>query len=191
MDESNRPNINTGGGSHIAGNVQTGGDFVSRDKIEVTVFYGDKESITLKRSAIYPVTLAGKTVQTKWMITLGMLGLLAGLGLNIYMFLNFFMNLDYASIPLIIILFSAVTFAGGMMIHFGKFIHIWGMNFERGAQGRIYRTKIEGLCPKCKSSLKIYNVGSSENKTTKLVCSRNPVQHSWDFDFTLLPEIEG
>lgn len=107
----------------------------------------------------------------------------------IYALLDFFMNETYIHVSTILILVSAIALAGGMMLHFERFIHLWGINLECGRQGKIYRTKIEGLCPSCGSSLKIRNVGSSENKKLMLLCRRNSFQHRWNFDFTVLPEI--
>jgi len=57
---------------------------------------------------------------------------------------------------------------------------------ELGDDGVIYRTKIEGNCPKCKNKLYIRRSKSGNNM--KIRCNRSH-NHQWDFDNTFLKDV--
>lgn len=58
--------------------------------------------------------------------------------------------------------------------------------FELGDDGVIYRTHIEGSCPKCKNKLHI-RYSDSEHEM-KIRCSRSH-HHQWHFDNTFLKDV--
>lgn len=181
--------VATDGGPFIQGNVQVEGDFVARDKIEITNSYGGKEHIAVTRTAIYPVTIAGRALRVGWLILTGILGLAFSTGLMLYTLMTLIMQVSHIYVASFMLLFSALALFDGLLLHTQKFVRVLGMNWETDAAGRIYRTNIEGQCPKCGAPLRLRNVTSEENRQTMLMCRRNPDQHQWKFDFTLLPEI--
>lgn len=91
---------------------------------------------------------------------------------------------------MIIFVISLMVFVFIAVLRRIRFIRYAGLNIECGRNGSMYITRISGLCPRCNSKLMLRKVGPKEHKEIVVLCARNPSQHCWGFDLTVLGDVD-
>lgn len=143
----------------------------------------------VNRSYIKKLSIAGKTVKTKWMSIIGGIGLLANVTT---IFANTFTirsNGHYFFTLLLIFLLAVLgtTFVIGVLLSRYRFLPLLiGYSLESNRDGAVFITKITGECNvhKCDGNLSLRQIKIDKNRSETIVqCNRNP-SHKWTFDYT-------
>ncbi|AEX22403.1 zinc ribbon domain-containing protein [Vibrio sp. EJY3] len=142
-----------------------------------------KEVAYIERKSVKPLSIFGLHLKTTWLIYSGAISLVGSFA-SIFSFWGIGSHWMMLLMPL-----GGFAFIMGLMLSRQKFAHFWSfLNLESGADKRIYRTVVEGDCPKCTGKLKLRSIGPENNKTTVVRCTRNP-DHVWGFDPTVLDDL--
>lgn len=144
------------------------------------------EPITyVAREKITPLSLRGHPVKVAWVIVSGAFGFLGSIASILSM-----QVMHYQIYVIFLLVFSSIVLAIGITLHKRRFARFpFSINFESNKSGEIFITRIGGSCPNCDGSLKLREVESEGNKTTIVLCTRNP-KHRWNFDPTMLDDLE-
>jgi hypothetical protein len=78
----------------------------------------------------------------------------------------------------------------GMWFQQRRFLRIGLFSIEADKNRNIYLTRVTGICPRCSEILELRPVVLDGQRTTMLVCSRNPHQHQYLFDPTELEDLK-
>jgi hypothetical protein len=126
-------------------------------------------------------------MKDRWLVVPTLLGLLA----NIATIQTSWFSGAWASIG-IPALFCALgcVYAGDRLSKY-RFLKIPGLplSLESAPDHSLYLTRISGSCPSCSGRLDLQSVGPLAQRTQVVVCRRNPTQHRWVFDPTVLEDV--
>lgn len=152
-----------------------------------------KNDCFMSRNSIKKLSIAGKTVKTKWISIISAIGLLAD---TITIFTNAFtdiLNVNYFMIFLFILFLGifAVTFVIGLLLIRCRFLLLpLGYSLESNRYGAVFITKITGKCNvhKCDGNLSLRQIKINKNYSENIVqCNRNP-SHKWKFDYSIFDD---
>lgn len=152
---------------------------------------------SIDRNSIQPLKIGESKVKISWLIISGIIGFLG----SIASILSYWQSIFSINTPpppaflmnslIVIQILSAIILLLGFFLHKDRFVNLLVTNIEADKNGNLYLTKVGGICPKCGSKLKLSNVGPKDHKILMVVCCRNPSQHRWGFDSTVLPDLEN
>ncbi|GGK50821.1 zinc ribbon domain-containing protein [Aliivibrio fischeri] len=157
------------------------------DNSTINLYTGPKDDpkdvAYIERKQIKPLSLFGFHLKTTWLIYSGIISMLGS-------FASIFSVWSFGSTWLLLLMpLGGFAFVMGIALKRQKFAHFWAfLNIEAGIDDRIYKTVIEGDCPKCTGKLKLRSIGPENDKKTIVRCTRNP-DHLWSFDPTVLDDL--
>jgi len=165
--------VNFGQGNEVSGNT-----------ININSNDEAKDQAYIDRTKVKPLSIAGTQLKASWLVATGILSFFG----SIASILGFFgTGTPPTFVPLIML--GVILLPVGLALIQTKHLSLPPfLNLETGKEGEIYITKIEGSCPKCTGSLKLRSIGSKNNKSTVVRCTRNP-DHLWGFDPTVLSDL--
>jgi hypothetical protein len=145
----------------------------------------------IDRTQLKPLKLFGHPLKVPWLIFAGVVAFLAQLA---DISSGFFSGKLHTYMPFWVgmgILFIGVLcFMCGMQLYRFRFSSLIGpYGLQSGADNSVHLIKISGICPICSGELTLKSIGPKEHKTIMVVCKRNPNQHLWRFDHTVLEDI--
>lgn len=153
-------------------------------------------SPAVHRKSIRPLGIGKYVVKIRWLIYLGVVGI----GINIIDVIIKLSNVSSFSIYSFFEIFSTLWLLRiivfmlpllfGITLHVSRFTRIGWFNIETDTHGKIYLTKVQGICPRCAAKLFLAKVGSEDDRKIMVLCNRNPRQHRWEFDPTQLPDLD-
>lgn len=173
-------------------NVQIGGD----NKGDIVIQQPPQQTAPttyIHRTSIKPIRIGDTPFKNGWLLATGAIGVTANL-INI---INFFRNptiagdtsISHLLVPMMLVGILLLLTAG--LLYRSRYITLpFGHTIEADKQGRLYFTKIGGTCGLCKEPVRIRTVGPKENRQTRIECSNNPDQHWWEFDRTILLDVD-
>ena len=181
LELSDTNNINTGDNSINVGLNS------SIDNSTINVYrenqHDQKERAYIERKSIKPIGLFGVHLKASWLIYTGLLSVLGSFA-SIFSFWGVTNTWLIMLMPL-----GGFVLIMGIVLKRQQFARFWSFfNMESGSDGLIYRTVIEGDCPKCTGKLKLRELGPENNKSTVVRCTRIP-DHIWGFDPTVLDDL--
>ena len=145
-----------------------------------------------------PQALIGRTsarrliLKSSWLVISGLIGFLGSVASIIGLFMGFDTPLRLTD-PLWFLVsgISMIALFLGIYLRRFRFIHLGllSLNLEGAKDGTLFITRVGGNCPTCGSKLSLLNVGPKNRQTTIVACNRNPSQHRWGFDPTILPDL--
>lgn len=176
--------LNIGIGNLPNANIHVGDRYETKSP-EVTAY--------IDRTLAREVKVGNNTVKISWLIISGGLGVVG----SIASILSYWPSLTspslntprLPSIWLWIGVISLLILGIGILLYKYRFVKLGWINVEADNSGQLYLTKVGGVCPRCNSTLKLKDVGPKDHKVTMVVCDRNPTQHQWHFDPTVLPDM--
>ena len=153
-----------------------------------------KERVAIQRVSHGRLAIVGTIPTTGWLLAIGGIGTVICLVAFFSALTNIssISSLNAVNFWLYLGIAFALLFVVGLYLRIIRFVHFPWLNLtiETDNNGRLYTTKVQGICPRCGSTVRLRRVGAKGEKVTKLVCRRNPFQHVWEFDPTELPDIE-
>jgi hypothetical protein len=181
ITKTGKESLNIGVGNLPNANIHIGDRYETQKK-------APKEIAYIRRTSTQELKIGNTSLKTSWFTLVGAVGSIASI-------ISAFADLDFLGVnqiyclPLVSIFFIPLIF--GFWLNRIRFLNlgIFNRNIEAGADGRIYITKVDGTCPKCGSELRLIRVGPENQKRTIVACRRNPSQHCWDFDPTILSDL--
>lgn len=182
--KTGRESINIGVGNLPSADIHVG------DRYEVV--REPKDIAYIDRLSTRELKLGNTSLKTSWVIFSGTIGVLGGMASIVSAFVDLGVQSSfiwYLGLAVFGVSFAFLAF--GIYLQRFRFLSIdlLNRNLEVSSDGRIFITKVGGSCPKCGSGLRLVKIGPKDNKTTIVVCSRNPDQHRWGFDPTVLPDL--
>ncbi len=152
-----------------------------------------ENNCSMSRSSIKKLSIAGKTIKTKWISIISAIGLLADV---ISIFTNTFtdiLNINYFLTLLFTLFFGVLgtTFVIGLLLIRSRFLLLpLGYSLESNRDGTVFITKITGKCNihKCDGNLSLRQIKINKNHSEIIVqCNRNP-SHKWKFDYSIFDD---
>lgn len=98
--------------------------------------------------------------------------LIAGAGI---LYTGMLFNETSSYTPLIFLILLVILLGISVLLMLKKILYFGKYNLECSSAGDVYLTQLQGICPKCKGSLKIVK----KNNTKKIQCDKND-SHIWD-----------
>ena len=98
--------------------------------------------------------------------------LIAGAGI---LYTGMLYNETSSYTPLIFLILLIILLGVSALLMLKKILYFGKYNLECSSAGDVYLTQLQGICPKCKGSLKIVK----KNNTKKIQCDKND-SHIWD-----------
>jgi hypothetical protein len=173
------------------GNVNIGGvSDISNSSVNINNVYGAHadDIAYIDRTSIRELKLFGKSVKSNWFLVSGGVGFVGSLA---SIFSLFYDQLNLGFTPHILLVITGLLLSIGLALKLHRFLKMGLINIEAGSDDRVFFTKISGSCPKCNGDLKLAEVGPKDHKVTVVLCKRNPAQHKWSFDPTVLGDINS
>ncbi|MDK2051705.1 hypothetical protein [Aliarcobacter butzleri] len=137
----------------------------------------------IRRSKTIPIKIGSTQITSKMTIFLGTIGFIGSIA-SIWSTWLKELNLLH------VFFLCLIPFAGlGILLikkRFSRLLFSW--NIESNKEDKLFLTKIDGSCPKCDGILKLKEVGENSMRRTIVQCNRNK-KHYWEFDFTILDNI--
>ena len=172
------------------------GDYSSKNAIGNTLTYGsvqiadhidnkygaflDERPPQVERALTKELELFGCPVKTTWVVMTEALSIFADL-------IGVSSVAPSASLSLMLG-GSGLVFAG-MWFQQCRFLRIGPFSLEVDKRRNIHLTRIRATCPRCSDRLELQPVLLDGQRTTMLVCSRNPRQHQYICDPTELEDL--
>jgi len=150
----------------------------------------------INRESIAPLKVNNTPIKNWWLFVAGGLGITANLVTTIGFFqkpisLTGTSANTMPNFMMFVMLISSLLLLAAILLQRQKYITLpFGRTLERGKQGNLYLTQIRGSCGLCHEPVRINTVGSKENRQTRVECTNNPDQHWWEFDRTVLNEVD-
>ncbi len=161
-----------------------GSNTISNSHLHVGDVYqseNQEEKAYIDRTYVKPITLAGSSVRTSWLIISGLVGFV-GSWASIFSVLGSMWQFLF----LVILALSMFLLLNGIVLWKTRFSRLKWFNLESNREGEVFLTKVAGSCPKCDGTLKLVDLKVSQNNSKTFVrCSRNS-DHIWNFDPTVL-----
>lgn len=150
----------------------------------------DNESIAyIDRTYVRGIKIGNSFLKQSWVMICGGIGFLGSIA-SIFAYFSYYP--DFSSVPTHLFNLAAffiILWACGFALYKIGRIRFGSINIETDKGGRLYFTKVGGKCPKCGSPTGLSTRVIDGRKTELVSCERNPQQHFWGFDFTVLSDI--
>jgi hypothetical protein len=161
-----------------------GSNNISNSQLHVGNIYNAErpaDTAYIDRTFVKPITLAGNSVKTSWLIFSGLVGFV-GSWASIFSFFGSVWQFLFIFI-LGISMFLALS---GIQLRRARFSKFFWFNIEANKEGKLFLSRIGGDCPKCDGNLKLVDIKIAQDRHKTFVrCSRNS-DHIWNFDPTCL-----
>lgn len=143
------------------------------------------------RSYIKKLSIAGKTVKTKWMSIIGGIGVVADFITILADNFIIHSNGHYLLFLIFLLTVLITIFVIGILLNRYRFILLpIGYSLESNKDGAVFITKITGKCNihKCDGNLSLRQIKIDKNLSKTIVqCNRNP-SHKWIFDYAIFDD---
>jgi hypothetical protein len=186
VTKTGKESINIGVGNLPNANIHIGDKYEVGKKVEKPAYIGRKLSRQIRIGNIKP--------KASWLAITGIFGILGSFASMISAMFDiesFGASLLFSPVLLCIIGISMIMLILGIALQVQKFVNLsyTNWNIESSREGHLFITKIGGSCPKCGAELHLIETGPKNHKRTVIVCRRNPAQHRWGFDPTVLSDL--
>jgi hypothetical protein len=186
VTKTGKESINIGVGNLPNANIHIGDKYEVSKKAEKPAYIGRRLSRQIRVGNIKP--------KASWLTITGIVGVLGSLAsmISAIFDINSF-GASWITSPAMICIIglSLIMLILGIALQLQKFINLsyTNWNIESNREGHLFVTKIGGSCPKCGAELHLIETGPKNHKRTMVVCRRNPAQHRWGFDPTVLSDL--
>jgi len=120
----------------------------------------------LERILEKPIKVFGKQLKIIRVI------LIAGAGI---LYTGMLFNETHSYTPLVFLILLLILLGISALLMFKRILYFGKYNLECSSAGDVYLTQLQGICPKCKGSLKIVK----KDNTKKILCDKND-NHIWN-----------
>ena len=186
LTKTGKESINIGVGNLPNANIHIGDKYEFTKKAEKPALIRRKTSRQIRLGNIMP--------KASWLTISGGLGILGSLASMVSAFTDIWsLGTSWLITPWFpcIIGVSLLLLVLGLVLQLRRLVSLSWTNLivESSRDGHLFITKIGGTCPKCGGQLRLIDIGPENRKKTVVVCMRNPSQHRWTFDHTVLPDL--